>query len=152
MDSGYADGAICFGGLTIFISKISYERINHMKTLEELAQIRDRMKNKVALREGTGEIRVVIGMATCGIAAGARPVLNAFVEQVAEQNLGDKVTVTQTGCIGMCRFEPIVEVFEGDKERVTYVKVKPEMVPEIIKEHLIGGKPVTKYTIGAVEG
>lgn len=123
-----------------------------MKTLEELAQIRDRMKNKVALREGAGEIRVVIGMATCGIAAGARPVLNAFVEQVAEQNLGDKVTVTQTGCIGMCRFEPIVEVFEGDKERVTYVKVKPEMVPEIIKEHLIGGKPVTKYTIGAVEG
>ena len=123
-----------------------------MKTLEELAQIRDRMKNKVALREGTGEIRVVVGMATCGIAAGARPVLNAFVEQVANQNLGDKVTVTQTGCIGMCRFEPIVEVFEGDKERVTYVKVKPEMVPEIIKEHLIGGKPVTKYTIGAVEG
>ena len=122
-----------------------------MKTLEELAQIRDRMKNKVSLREGTGEIRVVVGMATCGIAAGARPVLNAFVEQVAEQNLGDKVTVTQTGCIGMCRFEPIVEVFEGDKERVTYVKVKPEMVPEIIKEHLIGGKPVTKYTIGAVE-
>ena len=123
-----------------------------MKTLAELAQIRDRMKNKVALREGTGEIRVVVGMATCGIAAGARPVLNAFVEQVADQNLGERVTVTQTGCIGMCRFEPIVEVFEGDKERTTYVKVKPEMVPEIVKEHLIGGKPVTKYTIGAVEG
>ena len=123
-----------------------------MKTLEELAQIRDRMKNKVSLREGSGEIRVVVGMATGGIAAGARPVLNAFVEQVADQNLGDRVTVTQTGCIGMCRFEPIVEVFEGDKERVTYVKVKPDMVPEIIKEHLIGGKPVTKYTIGAVEG
>ena len=123
-----------------------------MKSLKELAEIRERMKNKVALREGTGEGRVVVGMATCGIAAGARPVLNAFVEQVAEQNLGDKVTVTQTGCIGMCRFEPIVEVFEGDKERVTYVKVKPEMVPEIIKQHLIDGKPVTKYTIGAVEG
>ena len=123
-----------------------------MKSLKELAEIRERMKNKVALREGNGEIRVVVGMATCGIAAGARPVLNAFVEQVAEQNLGDRVTVTQTGCIGMCRLEPIVEVFEGDKERVTYVKVKPEMVPEIIKEHLIGGKPVTKYTIGAVEG
>ncbi len=123
-----------------------------MKSLKELAEIRERMKNKVALREGSGEIRVVVGMATCGIAAGARPVLNAFVEQVAENNLGDKVTVTQTGCIGMCRFEPIVEVFEGDKERVTYVKVKPEMVPEIIKQHLIDGKPVTKYTIGAVEG
>ena len=123
-----------------------------MKSLKELAEIRERMKNKVALREGTGEIRVVVGMATCGIAAGARPVLNAFVEQVAENNLSDRVTVTQTGCIGMCRFEPIVEVFEGDKERVTYVKVKPEMVPEIIKQHLIDGKPVTKYTIGAVEG
>ena len=123
-----------------------------MKSLKELAEIRERMKNKVALREGTGEIRVVVGMATCGIAAGARPVLNAFVEQVAEQNLSDRVTVTQTGCIGMCRYEPIVEVFEGDKERVTYVKVKPEMVPEIIKQHLIDGKPVTKYTIGAVEG
>ena len=122
-----------------------------MKSLKELAEIRERMKNKVALREGSGEIRVVVGMATCGIAAGARPVLNAFVEQVAENNIGDRVTVTQTGCIGMCRLEPIVEVFEGDKERVTYVKVKPEMVPEIIKEHLIGGKPVTKYTIGAVE-
>ena len=122
-----------------------------MKSLKELAEIRERMKNKVALREGSGEIRVVVGMATCGIAAGARPVLNVFVEQVAENNLGDKVTVTQTGCIGMCRFEPIVEVFEGDKERVTYVKVKPEMVPEIIKQHLIDGKPVTKYTIGAVE-
>ena len=122
-----------------------------MKSLKELAEIRERMKNKVSLREGSGEVRVVVGMATCGIAAGARPVLNAFVEQVAENNLGDKVTVTQTGCIGMCRFEPIVEVFEGDKERVTYVKVKPEMVPEIIKQHLIDGKPVTKYTIGAVE-
>ncbi len=123
-----------------------------MKSLKELAEIRERMKNKVALREGSGEVRVVVGMATCGIAAGARPVLNAFVEQVAEQNLSDRVTVTQTGCIGMCRFEPIVEVFEGDKERVTYVKVKPEMVPEIVKQHLIDGKPVTKYTIGAVEG
>ena len=122
-----------------------------MKSLAELAAIRERMKDKVVLREGSGDIRVVVGMATCGIAAGARPVLNALVEQVAEQNLGDRVTVTQTGCIGMCRYEPIVEVFEGDKERVTYVKVKPEMVPEIIKEHLIGGKPVTKYTIGAVE-
>ena len=124
-----------------------------MKSLAELEAIRKATLSKINLRkEEKGETtRVVIGMATCGIAAGARPVLNAFVEQVAENNLGDKVTVTQTGCIGMCRFEPIVEVFEGDKERVTYVKVKPEMVPEIIKQHLIDGKPVTKYTIGAVE-
>ncbi len=122
-----------------------------MKSLEELAQIRDKMKNKVALREGNGGIRVVVGMATCGIAAGARPVLNALVEDVAKQNLGDTVTVTQTGCIGMCRLEPIVEVFEADKERTTYVKVTPDMVHEIVEQHLKGGKPITKYTIGAVE-
>jgi len=77
-----------------------------MKSLEELAAIRDKMKNRVVLREGSGETRVVVGMATCGIAAGARPVLNAFVEQVASENLADRVTVTQTGCIGICQYEP----------------------------------------------
>lgn len=122
-----------------------------MKSLEELAKIRDRMKNKVALREGASEKRIVVGMATCGIAAGARPVLNAFVEEVAKQELTD-VTVTQTGCIGMCRFEPIVEVYGANEERTTYVKVTPEMVSEIIEQHIKGGKPITKYTIGAMEG
>ncbi len=121
-----------------------------MKSLEELAQIRERMKNKVALREANGDIRVVVGMATCGIAAGARPVLNALVEAVAKEKL-DNVTVTQTGCIGMCRLEPIVEVFVPNQERVTYVKMTPDKVPEIVEQHLKGGKPVTKYTIGAVE-
>ena len=122
-----------------------------MKSLEELAKIRERMQNKVILREGQASTRVAVGMATCGIAAGARPVLNAFVEEVAKQNLGDKVTVSQTGCIGMCRFEPIVEVFEGDNERVTYVKVTPEMAKEIVEKHLKGGKPIAEYTIGAAE-
>ncbi|MBR3299469.1 MAG: (2Fe-2S) ferredoxin domain-containing protein [Clostridia bacterium] len=122
-----------------------------MKSLEELAKIRERMQNKVILREGQASTRVAVGMATCGIAAGARPVLNAFVEEVAKQNLSDKVTVSQTGCIGMCRFEPIVEVFEGDNERVTYVKVTPEMAKEIVEKHLKGGKPIAEYTIGAAE-
>lgn len=121
-----------------------------MKSLEELAAIRERMKNKVALREANGDIRIVVGMATCGIAAGARPVLNALVEAVAKENLGN-VTVTQTGCIGMCRLEPIVEVFVPDQERVTYVKMTPDKVPEIIEQHIKGGKPVAKYTVGAVE-
>ncbi|MBR3178429.1 MAG: (2Fe-2S) ferredoxin domain-containing protein [Clostridia bacterium] len=121
-----------------------------MKSLEELAQIRERMKNKVALREANGEIRIVVGMATCGIAAGARPVLNALVESVVKEDLKN-VTVTQTGCIGMCRLEPIVEVFAPDQDRVTYVKMTPDKVPEIIEKHIKGGHPVTKYTIGAVE-
>ncbi len=119
-----------------------------MKSLEELAAIRDRMKSRVVLREGSGEIRVVVGMATCGIAAGARPVLNAFVEEVAKDNLSDHVTVTQTGCIGICQYEPVVEVFEAGKEKVTYVKMTAEKAKRVVEEHLKGGKPVSEYTIG----
>ena len=122
-----------------------------MKSLAELAAIREKMKDKVVLREGSGEIRVVVGMATCGIAAGARPVLNAFVEAVNAENLADKVTVSQTGCIGICQYEPVVEVMEAGKEKVTYVKVTPEKVAKIVAEHIVNGQVVTEYTIGAVE-
>lgn len=122
-----------------------------MKSLEELAKIRERMQSKVILREGANQLRVVVGMATCGIAAGARPVLNTFVEEVAKRDLSDKVTVTQTGCIGMCRYEPIVEVFNEKDERVTYVKVTPDMAREIVEKHLMGNEPIAEYTIGAVE-
>lgn len=120
-----------------------------MKSLEELAAIRDKMKQTVTTRESAHDTtRVVVGMATCGIAAGARPVLNAFAEEVARRDLHD-VLVTQTGCIGICQYEPVVEVFKAGEEKVTYVKVTADMVPRIIAEHLVGGKPVTEYTIGA---
>ncbi|MBQ0109313.1 MAG: (2Fe-2S) ferredoxin domain-containing protein [Clostridiales bacterium] len=118
-----------------------------MKSLEELAAIREQMKNKVALREGEGEIRVVVGMATCGIAAGARPVLNAFVEEVNKEGL-TKVTVGQTGCIGICQYEPVVEGFEAGKEKTTYVKMTAEKAKRVVAEHLKGGKIVAEYTIG----
>lgn len=121
-----------------------------MKSLAELAAIREKMKDKVVLREGTGEIRVVVGMATCGIAAGARPVLNAFVEEVTKAGLGEKVTVSQTGCIGVCQFEPVVEIFEADKEKVTYVKMTAEKAAEVVEKHLKGGKIVSEYTISNV--
>ena len=123
-----------------------------MKSLAELAAIRERMKDKVVLREGSGDIRVVVGMATCGIAAGARPVLNRFVEKVSEENLTDKVTVTQTGCIGICQFEPVVEVYEAGKEKVTYVKMTAEKADEVVERHLKGGKPIAEYTISAMQG
>ena len=122
-----------------------------MKSLAELAAIRERMKDKVVLREGSGDIRVVVGMATCGIAAGARPVLNRFVEQVSAQGLADKVTVTQTGCIGICQFEPVVEVYEAGKEKVTYVKMTAEKADEVVEKHLKGGKVIAEYTISAME-
>ena len=120
-----------------------------MKSLAELAAIREKMKDKVAMREGENSIRVSIGMATCGIAAGARPVLNAFVEKVTEAGLNEKVTVTQTGCIGICQYEPVVEIFETGKEKVTYVKVTAEKAAEIVEQHLKRGQVVEKYTIGA---
>ena len=119
-----------------------------MKSLAELQAIKDKMQGKVALREGSGDKRVVVGMATCGIAAGARPVLNAFVEQVNAAGLTASVTVTQTGCIGICQYEPVVEVFEAGKEKVTYVKMTADMVSRVVEEHLKGGNPVVEYTIG----
>ena len=121
-----------------------------MKSLEELLAIRDKAKAAMTDREGTGDgIRVVVGMATCGIAAGARPVLNAFVDEDAKRNLKN-VTVAQTGCIGMCQYEPIVEVFEPGKEKVTYVLMTPEKAVKVVNEHLVNGKPVAEYTVGAV--
>ena len=118
-----------------------------MKSLAELAAIREKMKDKIVLREGSSNVRVVVGMATCGIAAGARPVLNAFVEGVDREGLNDKVLVSQTGCVGLCQYEPIVEVVTADAEKVTYVKMTVEKAEKVLKEHLVGGKIVEEYTI-----
>lgn len=120
-----------------------------MKSLEELKAIKAKMQDRVSMRTSTGETRIVVGMATCGIAAGARPVLNAFVEGINEAGLGDTVMVTQTGCIGICQYEPVVEVYSKDEEKVTYVKMSPERAKEVIEKHIKGGKPVVEYTIGA---
>lgn len=120
-----------------------------MKSLAELQAIKDKMKDKVILREGTGDVRVVVGMATCGIAAGARPVLNTFVEEVNKADLNEKVSVSQTGCIGICQFEPVVEVFEAGKDKVTYVKMTPEKAKRVVEEHLKGGRVISEYTIAA---
>ena len=122
-----------------------------MKSLEELRAIREKMKQQMDLR-GPNEdnIRVVVGMATCGIAAGARPVMAAFLDEVEKRGLKN-VTVSQTGCIGVCRLEPIVEVFVPGEEKVTYVKMKPDMVPAIVEQHLVNHNVVTDYTIGAAQ-
>ncbi len=118
-----------------------------MKTIAELQALRDKAREKMTVREGTHDgTRVVVGMATCGIAAGARPVLNAFVDEVAKRHL-NQVAVVQTGCIGMCQFEPIVEILVPGKEKVTYGKVTPEKVARIVADHLVNGNPVTEYTV-----
>ena len=122
-----------------------------MKTLAELMAIKEATVQKMTVREDTGDdaIRIVVGMATCGIAAGARPVLKALVDEVAKRNV-QHVSVTQTGCIGMCQYEPIVEIFEPGKEKVTYVQMTAEKAQKVVAEHLVNGKPVVEYTVGAV--
>ncbi len=122
-----------------------------MKSLEELRAIKEKMKDKVVIREGGEEIRVVVGMATCGIAAGARPVLSTLVAEVEALGLAGKVTVSQTGCIGICQYEPVVEIFEAGKEKVTYVKVDAEKAKKIAKEHLKDGKVVADYTFAKAQ-
>ena len=120
------------------------------KSIADLEAIRQKAQQQVNIRKDTNGIRVVIGMATCGIAAGARPVMLSFIEQINRRNLTN-VTVSQTGCIGMCRLEPMVEVYVPGQEKVTYVKVNPDMDEKIVVEHLVNGNPVEAYTIGAAE-
>ncbi|MCI9222057.1 MAG: (2Fe-2S) ferredoxin domain-containing protein [Oscillospiraceae bacterium] len=122
-----------------------------MKSLEELKAIREKMKRQMDLRENDeNSIRVVVGMATCGIAAGARPVMTAFLDEINRRGLTN-VTVSQTGCIGVCRLEPVAEVFVPGEEKVTYVRLRPEMVPSIVEQHLVNHNVVQDYTIGAAE-
>lgn len=118
-------------------------------SLEELAKIRERAKDRMNIREnGEDDTRVLVGMATCGIAAGARPVLNALVEEIQKRRLSH-VSVTQTGCIGICQYEPIVEVLQPGKEKVTYVRMTPEKAVRVVNDHLVNGNAVDEFTIGA---
>ncbi len=122
-----------------------------MKSLAELEAIRQKTLENIAMRKEVHDsARVVVGMATCGIAAGARPVMLAFVEEINKRKL-NHVTVSQTGCVGMCRLEPMVDVYMPGQEKVTYVKLTPDMVPRIVAEHIVNGRPVLEYTIGAAE-
>lgn len=121
-----------------------------MKTLEELMALRDAAKANMTTREDSTEVtRIVVGMATCGIAAGARPIMAKFVDEIAKRGLKN-VTVAQTGCIGMCQYEPIAEVIAPGKEKVTYVQLTEEKVARIIVDHIVNGNPVAEYTISAI--
>ncbi len=121
-----------------------------MKSLRELQAIKNKMKASVNTRDSVdGKMRILVGMATCGIAAGARPVLNAFTEELARREVTHAV-VSQTGCIGICQYEPVVEIIEGDT-KTTYVKMDAEKVQRVVSEHVIGKKPVMEFTIGALK-
>lgn len=121
-----------------------------MKSLAELEEIRKKTLDQMSLRKDDGGMRVVVGMATCGIAAGARPVMTAFVEELNKRNMTD-VKVTMTGCIGVCRLEPIVDVIDKDGNKTTYVKMTPEKVARIVAEHIVNGRVCVDYTIGEAD-
>ncbi|MDR1699763.1 MAG: (2Fe-2S) ferredoxin domain-containing protein [Lachnoclostridium sp.] len=122
-----------------------------MKSLEELKVIREKMQGQVGLRsEDASQTRVVVGLATCGIASGARPILSKLSELVKEKGLTDQIDVVQTGCIGLCQYEPIVEVMAPGQEKVTYVKMTPEKAEEVFEKHLQNGQVIDDYTIGSI--
>ncbi len=121
-----------------------------MKSLKDLEEIRKKTLDTINMRKDQSGTRVVVGMATCGIAAGARPVLLAIMDEVEKNELAD-VVVAQTGCIGMCRLEPIVEVYRPGEEKVTYVKMNPSKAKRVVNEHVMQGKVVQEYTVGAEE-
>ena len=123
-----------------------------MKSLAELEAIRQKTLERITLRkeDDSQNVRVVVGMATCGIAAGARPVMMAFMDEVNKRSLSN-VTVSQTGCVGMCKYEPMVDVYLPGQEKVTYIHMSPEKVRRVVAEHIVNGRPVAEYTIGAAE-
>ena len=122
-----------------------------MITLEELAAIREPTKDSVLMKNGSGKFRVLVGLATCGIAAGANAVYDAIAETIKEEGLEDRVSLTQTGCIGICKYEPVVEIYESGKEKVTYVHMTAEKAKQVILEHVKGGKIVEEFVIGAAD-
>lgn len=121
-----------------------------MKSLQELQALREKALAQMNARDDSQEVtRVVVGMATCGIAAGARPVMNKILEETQKRGL-KHVTVSQTGCIGLCQYEPIVEVLEPGKEKVTYVLMTEEKIARVVNDHLVNGSPINEFTVGAI--
>lgn len=120
-----------------------------MKSLDELKAIKEKTQREISLRkEHHNAVKVLIGMATCGIEAGARDVLNAFVNEIVKQDIKD-VIVTQTGCIGLCEYEPVVEIEIPNEPKVTYINMTPEKAVKVVNEHIINKNVVTDYTVGS---
>lgn len=121
-----------------------------MKSLEDLKKLRDQALKNMEMRYQVGGTRIQIGMGTCGIAAGARPVLSKFVDEIAKHNIKN-VVITQVGCMGECAFEPTVEILDEDGTQSVYARVNERMVHEIVEEHILGGKRIQRYLLSAIK-
>lgn len=120
-----------------------------MKSLEELQKLRETLQQDMLTRNGDGNPRIIVGMGTCGIAAGAREVMQAIMQEIRDRNIN--VTISQTGCIGMCEKEPLIDVQLPGKERITYGNVTAQDVERIIVQHLINGQIVEDLVIARLE-
>lgn len=118
-----------------------------MKTIADIMAIRDKMQSQLNDRDNKdADIRIVVGMATCGISAGARPVFETLVDEVSTRNLKN-VKVTRSGCLGMCKLEPIVEVYMPGQDKVTYVHMTAEKAKQVVANHIVNGNVVSEYLI-----
>jgi NADP-reducing hydrogenase subunit HndB len=120
-----------------------------LKSLDDLQALRQQLQKDIKARTDTATT-VTVGMGTCGIAAGAREVMHAILDEL--ENRGIDAHVTTVGCIGMCSKEPLVDIQQGDEPRVTYGNISPEMVPKLIEEHLVNGNVVDEWVVGRVGG
>ena len=120
-----------------------------LKSLDELKKLKEQAKAGTDARN-SNETQVIVGMGTCGIAAGARTIMSAVLEEIAKRNL-QGITVRQTGCIGMCQKEPLMDIVRPGEPRVTYGNLKPEDVPRIISEHLVNGRVVEDLVIAKMD-
>lgn len=117
-----------------------------VKSLEDLKRMRDEAIEKKKVKSAEGQINVIVGMGTCGIAAGARDTMKSVLDVIEKDNLNG-IVVTQTGCIGLCEKEPIMQVVVGDQPKITYGKVTPEVARQIMMEHVVGGSPLKSHQI-----
>ncbi|MFO7698950.1 MAG: (2Fe-2S) ferredoxin domain-containing protein [Anaerolineae bacterium] len=119
-----------------------------IKSLDELRRLRQQVEKDISTRKDTGTT-IIVGMGTCGIAAGARDTMHAILEELRKRDID--VNVTTVGCIGMCAKEPLVDIEQAGKPRVTYGNVTPDMVSRLIDEHLIKGQVVDEWAVGRLQ-
>lgn len=119
-----------------------------LKSLDDLKKLREEAQRDIRVRMDTGT-KITVGMGTCGIAAGARETMHAILEELKKRDI--EAHVTTVGCIGMCAVEPLVDIEQAGGARITYGRVKSDMVPRLIEEHLVNGRVVEEWVVGRIE-
>jgi len=122
--------------------------VDSLKTIEDLKRLRDRVQSETRVRQESSK-QIIVGMGTCGIAAGAREVMSAILDEIAKRKLED-ITVRQTGCIGMCEKEVLVDIVLPGQPRITYGRVTPADIPKIITQHVINGQLIKEMVVGKI--